>query len=186
MRQLPMPDAIAHKDFVETQLANSLSAPDGVMFATDTPEKAKVVMDAIIGNCHTELRLMAKRLNRAVADPYQILKAIRKEKDLAVQIIVEMDDPFTCQYSALSTLAAEDPEVRGRIQVRHLTKPSPVHLSIGDEALARIHRNEEKPSTIVAFHNKDVLSHAVRRFAYVWGLAVPLNWPKPRSAPAPT
>lgn len=171
-----MPEHIAHRDFVETQLAKSLGAPDGVMFATETPEQSKIVMDAIIGNSRNNLLLMARSLNRDVHDPYKILKALKFEKNLYVQVIVEMADPFSDLDSALCALKS-DPDVRSRIQVRQLATPSPVHLSIGDNLFARIQDNDRRPMTIIAFNNQDVAARAVNRFSYVWGICKPLQWP---------
>jgi hypothetical protein len=177
MRQSQMPDTIAHRDFVETQLVKSLDAPEGVMFATETPEQTKIVMDAIIGNSRNDLRLMARSLNRAVNDPTQILRQIKKERDLFIQVIVEMADPFSCHHSALSELKT-DPDVRERVTVKRLAAPSPVHLSIGDNVLARIQENDKLPATIVAFNNKDVVGRAANRFSYLWeNRCVPLHWP---------
>jgi hypothetical protein len=173
-----MPEDIAHKEFVENAFVRSLDKPDGVMFATATAEQSKVAMDAIIENTEKDLRLMAKALNRAVHDPYQILKALQNRKDLQVQVIVEMADPFNCTYSALSDLK-RDPQLRKRIEVRHLSQHSPVHLSIGDTALTRIHQDKVVPTTIIAFNNREIAEQAVERFRLLWERCPLLPWPRP-------
>ncbi|MEA2822987.1 MAG: hypothetical protein QOJ86_4991 [Bradyrhizobium sp.] len=179
-----MPEIIAHRDFVETQLANSLGTPSGVMFATETPEQTKVVMDAIIGNSEKDLWLMARTLNKKMADPEEIRKALQKQNDLFIKVIVEMADPFSCQHSALSDLKM-DASARSRVEVRKLPAPSPVHLSIGDFALARIQEDDKRPATLVAFHNPEISKRATDRFSVLWDRSARLSWP-PLEAAKPT
>jgi hypothetical protein len=180
-----MPEIIAHRDFVETQLANSLGTPTGVMFATETPEQTKVVMDAIIGNSEKDLWLMARSLNRKMADPEEIRKALQKQGDLFIKVIVEMADPFSCQHSALSDLKM-DAGARARVQVRQLPSPSRVHLSIGDFALARIQEDDKRPATLVAFNNPEVAKRATDRFSYLWDRSALLSWPPLEASGQPT
>lgn len=178
-----MPEDLAYKEFVEDAFFRSFDKESGVIFATLTPEQAKVAMDAIIENAQENLRLMAKALSRNVHDPYRIVKALEHSKDLKIEVIVEMADPFNCKYSALSDLKL-DRQASERIVVRQLPQPSRVHLSIGDTSSTRI-REENIPTTIIAFNNREIAAYAADRFRSLWPQCRALPWPRPSKLAQP-
>src|ERR1700752_240741 len=176
MRFRPMTELTAYRDFVADALVRSLDLPEGVIFGNSTAEHARVVMDTIIDNARNELKLMARALSSEVHDPYHLQKALQNSKDLGVQVIVEVADPFTCGNSALSALT-NDVDARTRIEVRQLKQPSVTHLAVADGTLARIEQDQTERRAIIVFNNEELAGQALRRFNEIWSGCTPIPWP---------